>query len=1758
MRAALVLVIASCAGLDARIPDGDANSFISSAVKRPKNARARAFNRSSHVDFLLKLASAGTQQRWQQFLQRRRAWPLEPGALRRGAPQPQDQLLPPLRPWRHTLSPVCWNADWSPSDCCFFQPMDTALGVCFANDTDMFMDCCPWETVEEMQSSMLACDLSPDNSSWRQIQRAFDGCVGPDEARCLEQVALRFPLHHDPLCAMGAAIGGIFLSAHKPYNEFEDSNAILPDGRMQGFDECLLYGIDQASCCVKVRFCKCNSHPADNVGCNLGVAVECAICLMLIPAVLLKQSGWGKMLAWIVEDLQRLSIGRSIGRQTAEPTELLRSAVWGQSGDSHAALLRLSNASGPLGERLSGAVVEDFFTQAMASRNPMDAWAASIETGVLQALADFLKAPRAPHGRRPPVPMKRLEAIDKLIPRNLRSIVPKQFLVTQGSRARALRGMMGPQRLERQRGGLLEAAWTQALRSWPGLCCPPDATGALALLHPPPAGNAKWPALLLALCLACEARDRRLLAEVERGIQCLGQGCTLLMRLQIQEQHVWNLWKDPAAKRWLPLLQLVLDRFLRPKTAKAPKAMQVLTTTETLSFLKAGGSMARFGDGEFWSLDRAHVTPVQRNRFLQESLIYVARLGTTGCPGFKPAMVDVLGSEESFPDRLNFNWWRDRPFFRQVPFRYFPPGRYGNMWVNYRPGQANRDVRAMQRFVQGWEEVFANKSVLLVGHPFAQAATAGQATGVMFAAAVSEYDFPVRVAQLSWRMMRQVATERLAPFGRARDVRLMRPLAVALASSVRWHGVLDTVREVVDHSDIDVVAVSWGPQAKPLVADVACRGTQAVDVGRLLWELHGIRAMSGELLQPGKAGEKDWIAEGADGLSLSLNGSWWLRPKSPETLHSPRKGSLPSLLEESRPHSKKSGPRFSSPAFHRASAPALHRRVEASQGLFERPISPSNEPGPHGRRSDYEEACAKSGLLPKFARAVQERRGRDTLDLSGLGFGDLQLRAMLCDRQLLPAPLVRRWRLRDARLSGAGVEALSAKLAPQTEMLDLARNEMGAKGVHSLASCLRQRLLPQLRWLDLSMNGLRDGALWPLTDGLLSCPHLVRLELNHNCIEEGGALGELLGTHNRLARLSLHSNALSGAALFEGLLANARCGQLSDLDVAWNHLGPSSACALGAALRSSVGLYHLDLSYNNLGPSSCQAIADGLRDNHHLYGLHIVGNAATIDADGFLSANFARTAPPNRPQALFGELRQGIDGRVGAARPSRDPEVLETAWTDEEVLRERDVLEQRSTCWACEGWQCLELAWPLRLGETPPKAVWCFTSIDGFRSGLRLRRDPPEGPPLRFFAARMVPRSCKILAIFQVDSALLTSGATEMLAAPVEIELRACEELPLLEPEDFLRKEVVRRKGELEHHFVLRMDRACVVRDCAEHDGSHAAHCHRTVLLDGPNGVPVQMPRITESEFRMRTKVPRGRPFYADFCGETPARLRDCFLLDWSRAKVARIAKGEADLKAAEESALAQYRRVLALYRASGERSVGTTQLEASGLFLQAGLVDDTTRVADIDRCFIAAKVLPFDLRKGVKQGGDKVLCRHQFLEMLLRVADQRFVKTGRIGLAEATASLMQALAPAADPKVRDLDLFHQQFHTEQVDDVMKKHHAILQEVYRRFSGRVAHPGAERFMSLAEFQDLLDTIKPYNSEFSQRRCGWAFRLAMMTQPEELFETRFQEMSFLEFQHAVGVVTFLRQRPTDMAEALETFIQEKLLPVGKEKRPLTRN
>eukprot|EP00439_Symbiodinium_sp_Y106_P042091 s786_g5.t1 len=783
---------------------------------------------------------------WQQFLAKRQAWPRRTWELRQGASLPQGQvppLLNPLRPRVGLRVPrSCWDGQWFPQDCCFFQPMDVALSICFSNATDLFMACCPWETVEEMQASLISCELSPARGAWRAVQAAFEECVGKaDELDCMRtNVAPRFPtLPSDPFCSMGVALRGLFLSSHKPFEPYDDSNAILPDAGVQGFDECMLHGADQAECCLRVRHCKCTTHPADATGCNLGVSIECATCLILIPTLILKDSGWRGIFAYTLRYLQQLSIDRLGLVLPRLPVDLLWRATAGRAGERHAALISMGNRSGALGWRLVQAAVEDFFTQSAPYLTVADLWASAVETGVLTVLADFLGDRHVTvAGQR--IPLARLYAIDDLIPTDLRYVIPKQFRLTYSSREKFNKELKGPYRKERESGGLLEAAWLQALRAWPHRCCPPDAVGALTILHPPPAGGSKWPVLLLAMCLACESNNLQLLLQVQRSLSCLGRTCAVMPKGQIEELHADQLWRDPAARRWLPFLQLTLQRFVGPIVPKwKAKDQRVLSTEETMSFLKAGGSTARFGDGEYWAMDRGFIAPMQRNRLLMESLTYVARLGSTGCPQFKVAMVDVLGSS-GFPDSTHFEWWKTTPWFREVPFRFFPPGLYGNMWVNYKPPDESRQPD----FIQGWEQVFNNKSVLLIGHPFAQLATGGHASGVMFSAKSPDATFPARAAQVSYEMMREVATRRLPPFSSARSVRLLRRNTLTLGSTVRWLHVLESIRAIVDESDVDVVAVSWGPQGKALVADIACRGVQALDVGRLLFELHGHLGMS--------------------------------------------------------------------------------------------------------------------------------------------------------------------------------------------------------------------------------------------------------------------------------------------------------------------------------------------------------------------------------------------------------------------------------------------------------------------------------------------------------------------------------------------------------------------------------------------------------------------------------------------------------------------------------------------------------------------------------------------------------------------------------------------------------------------------------------------------------------------------------------------------------------------------------------------------
>lgn len=58
-------------------------------------------------------------------------------------------------------------------------------------------------------------------------------------------------------------------------------------------------------------------------------------------------------------------------------------------------------------------------------------------------------------------------------------------------------------------------------------------------------------------------------------------------------------------------------------------------------------------------------------------------------------------------------------------------------------------------------------------------------------------------------------------------------------------------------------------------------------------------------------------------------------------------------------------------------------------------------------------------------------------------------------------------------------------------------------------------------------------------------------------------------------------------------------------------------------------------------------------------------------------------------------------------------------------------------------------------------------------------------------------------------------------------------------------------------------------------------------------------------------------------------------------------------------------------------------------------------------------------------------------------------------------------------------------------------------------------------MCLDELNDICKQIDLYNENFVEREMNFAFNLSMMTQVDEINQTRFQEMNNVEFYEALA-------------------------------------
>lgn len=57
------------------------------------------------------------------------------------------------------------------------------------------------------------------------------------------------------------------------------------------------------------------------------------------------------------------------------------------------------------------------------------------------------------------------------------------------------------------------------------------------------------------------------------------------------------------------------------------------------------------------------------------------------------------------------------------------------------------------------------------------------------------------------------------------------------------------------------------------------------------------------------------------------------------------------------------------------------------------------------------------------------------------------------------------------------------------------------------------------------------------------------------------------------------------------------------------------------AFKDNKSLIHVDISHNKMLKIDMEIIAEGLKDNHTIMGIHVSGNAAHVDNQGFVVAS---------------------------------------------------------------------------------------------------------------------------------------------------------------------------------------------------------------------------------------------------------------------------------------------------------------------------------------------------------------------------------------------------------------------------------------------------------------------------------------------------------------------------------------------------------
>ncbi|KAL4468591.1 hypothetical protein ABPG74_005094 [Tetrahymena malaccensis] len=752
----------------------------------------------------------------------------------------------------------------------------------------------------------------------------------------------------------------------------------------------------------------------------------------------------------------------------------------------------------------------------------------------------------------------------------------------------------------------------------------------------------------------------------------------------------------------------------------------------------------------------------------------------------------------------------------------------------------------------------------------------------------------------------------------------------------------------------------------------------------------------------------------------------------------------------------------------------------------------------------------------------QFRNDLNILDISNKNVSEKyaqMLSKVLSHSQLEQIQIVK---LKNCNLTPQSFGVISVSLPQKIGEINLESNNLGSQ---ELSFCINPLLCiltyPRLRILNLENNKINDLGFYQIYPALIESNitilNISKNNLTDSCCE--GISGLL--KNSQLIELYLHWNNISsqgGLAIAQGLEQN---NSLQVLDLSYNGLGnPQNLNSCLSIVKScssdSSQMKHLDLSYNNIPLQESKEISIYLKDNYSLFGMHYNGNEGDwfYDSRGFM----IQENESQESTVLNNRQHERINGLQQATR------------------KQKEINKVQDVCWICDGWQ--EITFEVFCQQSSSfcnKPVFLHLDFENYRPHY-MDIDPTN--PNRFFVKRMCPPNKKILFFFtdplkeilyySLDHQTTSFTSTQPCNIRNNQKTSNPQEYKNLHNRNSVNLSPI-KNFQLEYFdsTLISYEEPFVVNFIVTDKGQSLFSSHQQPAIECK-------PRKLETFFQISNQQKKWsveQSIFSTFTRDSKELISKCFEFDWENSKINTILNSYTSTpeeKVEVKQLIKNYYNTIRIFYKyhSSLGMIGDIPAISQSQFIALAnkmKISDGKlyKIADIDYNFIAA--LSNTVKQQNYRNPDKAVIRFQFLELIVRIACDKYMRNGNCKKVQKTINkffskktVSQTFEEIEDPQQwRD-----QRYWKEACEIVINKYLVTIEEIWQKWAdcrkGEKRILKSQKTMNIYEFNDIVRHFKLIDESFTEKDVSATFNLSIMTQIDEINNDKFLNMGFIEF------------------------------------------